>query len=129
MQRTHGLLAHNENDVGTLGSLPSAVDGALLASWKAKLAPPQDLLLQRIIDVLPARDKGVSQITAPTRAALAATVRQFYREDMTRVRKQADMDMKWWAEQKLKRLAEARLRALSTNDILSELAKRSSKKQ
>ena len=72
---------------------------------------------------------GVSEITTPTRAALAATVRQFYREDMTRVRKQADMDMKWWAEQKPKRLAEARVRALSTSDILSELAKRSAKKQ
>jgi coproporphyrinogen III oxidase len=104
---THGLLAHNDNDIGTLGSLPSAVDGALLASWKAKLAPPQDLLLQRIIDVLPARDKGVSEITTPTRAALAATVRQYYREDMTRTRKQADMDMKWWAEQTPRRLEEA----------------------
>ena len=126
---THGLLAHSENDVGTLGSLPSAVDGALLASWKAKLKPPQDLLLQRILDALPARGEGVSKITPAVRTQLAAALRQFYREDMKRVRLQADMDMRWWAASVPKRVAEARVRSLSTSDILAELAKRSSQKK
>eukprot|EP01043_Picozoa_sp_COSAG02_P036624 COSAG02_NODE_2695_length_8214_cov_12.071842_1_plen_340_part_00 len=30
---THGILAHNQNDVGTLGSLPSRIDPDLLAAW------------------------------------------------------------------------------------------------
>jgi coproporphyrinogen III oxidase len=30
---THGVLAHNQNDVGTLGSLPSRIDPELLAAW------------------------------------------------------------------------------------------------
>ena len=38
---THGLLAHSENDVGTLGSLPTVVDRQLLQSWMEKVSPPQ----------------------------------------------------------------------------------------
>ncbi len=52
---THGLLAHNQNDVGTLGSLPRFVDRALLERWAEtiELPPPQDMLLQEVISVLP----------------------------------------------------------------------------
>jgi coproporphyrinogen III oxidase len=32
---TSGLLVHDQNDVGILGSLPSQIDRALLASWRA----------------------------------------------------------------------------------------------
>ena len=34
---THGLLAHSDNDVGTLGSLPMRADTNLLESWCEEL--------------------------------------------------------------------------------------------
>jgi len=105
---TTGLLAHSDNDVGTLGSLPVRVDSGLLKSWKSKVEPPQDILLQRIIDVLPGSGKGVSEIDTETRRALANVVRAYYKEDMQRVHNQASMDMKWWASLTEKRLAAAK---------------------
>ncbi len=37
---THGILAHDQNDVGTLGSLPSRIDPDLLAAWgRCEVAP------------------------------------------------------------------------------------------
>lgn len=105
---TTGLLAHSDNDVGTLGSLPVRVDSGLLKSWKSKVEPPQDILLQRIIDVLPGSGEGVSEIDTETRRALANVVREYYKEDMQRVHNQASMDMKWWASLTEKRLAAAK---------------------
>mmetsp|Transcript_120218 Transcript_120218/g.340668 ORF Transcript_120218/g.340668 Transcript_120218/m.340668 type:complete len:414 (-) Transcript_120218:225-1466(-) len=106
---TTGLLAHNDNDVGTLGSIPNRVDRVLLESWMAKVTPPQDILLRRIIDAIPGVDGGhVSEISEGTRQAFADAVRQYYREDMSRVKLQGDMDMAWWASRTEKRLAEAR---------------------
>jgi len=49
---THGLLAHDENDVGTLGSLPNHVDRALLQSWLPNVPAPQDELLKQVIAIL-----------------------------------------------------------------------------
>ena len=57
---THGLLAHSQNDVGTLASLPSAIDRPLLASWLRRLEDdpassykPQDKLVHAILQQLP----------------------------------------------------------------------------
>lgn len=58
---TSGLLIHDQNDVGIMGSLPSRVDLNLLRSWKSKLTPPQDELLQAIIDVFPAEDYEINE--------------------------------------------------------------------
>lgn len=102
---TNGLLAHSDNDVGTLGSLPSAVDSGLLTSWLKKLNTPQDILLKRIIDVLPGHGTGISEINDDTRQALANVVRGFYLQDKRLVSMQAEMDMKWWASLTAKRLS------------------------
>ena len=67
------LLVHNQNDVGTLGSLPSHVDRSQLASWRHKLPPPQDQLLAQLVDVLP--DLTPSPVTTEVKRALAQTVR------------------------------------------------------
>ena len=82
-----GLLVHDQNDVGILGSLPQQVSRAQLRAW-VKLQPqPQDELLTRLIDALP-RDQSaddlqlkaeVATLTPAVRAHLAEIVRQHYR--------------------------------------------------
>lgn len=74
---TSGLLIHDQNDVGILGSLPSHVDRKRLASWRDRLPPPQDRLLTRLIAALP--DADPAPIDDATKRALAATVRAHYR--------------------------------------------------
>ncbi len=74
---TSGLLIHDQNDVGILGSLPAYVDRELLLSWKAKLPAPQDSLLQRIIEVLP--DSSPSPVDEDVKLDLARVVREHYR--------------------------------------------------
>ena len=77
---TSGLLVHDQNDVGILGSLPSHVDRALLASWESRVSPPQDALVRALVDAIPAPHGGApSPIEPATKRALAAAVRQFYR--------------------------------------------------
>ncbi len=73
---TSGLLVHDQNDVGILGSLPSHIDRALLASWRARVTPPVELLVDRLLDALP--DGDVVHIDDDTKRALAAAVRAFY---------------------------------------------------
>lgn len=51
---TSGLLVHDQNDLGILGSLPAFVDRALLASWEARVPQPQDELVRAIADIVPA---------------------------------------------------------------------------
>ncbi len=73
---TTGLLVHNQNDVGIMGSLPAHVDVELLQSWVAKMQPPQDKLLQALIHVLPLGSPCL--IDEKVKAKLAAVVRQHY---------------------------------------------------
>lgn len=71
---TSGLLIHDQNDVGILGSLPSHIDKALLQSWVGKLSGVQNDLLKNIIEVLPD-----SEIGEESKKALAGVVRNHYR--------------------------------------------------
>ncbi len=73
---TSGLLIHNQNDVGIMGSLPEKVDKHLLSSWVAKLPAPQDALLKGIIAALP--EQQVCIIDEKTKIALAEVVRKHY---------------------------------------------------
>jgi coproporphyrinogen III oxidase len=73
---TSGLLVHNQNDVGTLGSLPPKIDKNLLASWRPRMPPPQDKLLDRILAALPTI--GTCTIDDPTKQKLANAVRIHY---------------------------------------------------
>lgn len=93
---TAGLMAHTENDVGTLASLPNDINASLLASWMARVQAPHDELLRRILAVLPA-SSGTCHVSDETRQALATTVRNYYLEDKSRTEHQADMDLEWWA--------------------------------
>lgn len=74
---TSGLLVHDQNDVGILGSLPSHVDRDLLAAWARKVEPPRDALVDAIVAALP--DGAPSPVDAATKQALAGVVRAFYR--------------------------------------------------
>jgi coproporphyrinogen III oxidase len=74
---TSGLLVHDQNDLGIMGSLPANVDKDLLFSWKEKLKSPQNQLLQNILDVL--SDDLPCKIDDETKIALAKVVRQHYK--------------------------------------------------
>lgn len=73
---TSGLLVHNQNDVGIMGSLPAQIDKTLLSSWKNSVLTPQDQLIQGILDVLP--DDSPCVINGGVKRALADVVRQHY---------------------------------------------------
>lgn len=88
---TSGLLVHDQNDVGILGSLPAFVDRALLASWQERLPPPQDELLRAIVDVLP--DEHPCPVTNESRSALAQVVRTHYRAHPEALSMQASGDV------------------------------------
>ncbi len=75
---TSGILVHNENDVGILGSLPSHVDRNLLQSWLPKLPSLQQKLLEEIISVLP---EGVTEVTDNVKMQIAALSREFYKRN------------------------------------------------
>jgi coproporphyrinogen III oxidase len=74
---TAGLLVHDDNDEGTLGSLPPRVDKNLLSSWMSRMQEPQDLLLKRIIDSMPSQ--GVVEVDEGFKKKLAEVIRSFYK--------------------------------------------------
>jgi len=82
---TSGLLVHNENDVGILGSIPSHVNKELLLSWKNKMPEGQEELLQVIVDCL---DESGS-VEEKQKAALAQAVRSFYQKNPEALKMQA----------------------------------------
>jgi coproporphyrinogen III oxidase len=75
---TSGLLVHDQNDVGIMGSLPSHVDRDLLASWKEKIDPQQQPLVQGLLDALP--EGNTVAVTDAVKSKLAGTVRDYYRQ-------------------------------------------------
>ncbi len=74
---TTGLLVHNQNDVGILGSLPPRIDKNLLASWRSRMVEPQDRLLDKLIAALP--HQGICTIDSEIKQKLAAAVRAHYK--------------------------------------------------
>lgn len=74
---TSGLLIHDQNDVGIMGSLPSHVSTSLLQSWVGKLNGVQNDLLQVIVDTLGEGDKVL--VDEKMKSALANVVRQHYK--------------------------------------------------
>jgi len=86
---TSGLLVHNENDVGILGSIPSHVNKELLLSWKAKMPSGQEELLEVIAACL---DESGS-VEEEQKAALAQAVREFYMKNPEALKMQASGDV------------------------------------
>lgn len=75
---TTGLMVHNQNDVGILGSLPPRIDKNLLASWQSRMPEPQDRLLGKLLTALP--NAGVCSIDEAAKQKLAEAVRAHYRQ-------------------------------------------------
>lgn len=75
---TTGLLVHDQNDVGILGSLPPRIDKNLLASWRSRMMEPQDRLLEKLLAALP--HEGVCTIDDNAKLKLAEAVRTHYRQ-------------------------------------------------
>ena len=80
---TSGLLVHDQNDVGILGSLPTAVDRELIRSWKPNMPAPQDELLDALLACLsnpdPTDDRRYG-IDESVKKALADAVRKHYKQ-------------------------------------------------
>jgi len=74
---TSGLLVHDQNDVGILGSLPARVDKELLHAWISRMHAPQDDLLRALIAVLP--EGSPCLIDEAVKVKLARVVRTHYR--------------------------------------------------
>jgi len=72
---TSGLLVHDQNDLGIMGSLPAWVDRALLASWVTRVPEVQRALVDALVAALPAD----GHVTDVARRALAQAVRAHYR--------------------------------------------------
>ncbi len=88
---TSGLLVHDQNDVGILGSLPSHVDGELLASWIERVPAPQAGLLRALVEVI---GKAPSvEIDEAKKRALATAVRAHYQRNPEALALQASGDV------------------------------------
>lgn len=74
-----GLLVHQDNDMGILGSLPSKIDRDLLESWITRHPEPQRLLIQKILSHL--EGSPVALIGASQKRKLAEELRSFYRDN------------------------------------------------
>lgn len=76
---TSGLLVHNENDIGILGSLPSHVDRRLLEKWvkEASLPKLQAQLVEILVRQMP--ETPIVEVTDDLKSRLAEAARGFYR--------------------------------------------------
>ena len=75
---TSGLLSHDQNDVGIMGSIPSHINRTLLESWKALMPEPQDELVQALLNVLP--QEVPTPVDSEIKKALANAVRAHYKK-------------------------------------------------
>ena len=73
---TTGLLIHDQNDIGILGSLPPRIDKNLLSSWRSRMVEPQTRLLDRLLAALP--NQGICTIDESIKQKLATAVRSHY---------------------------------------------------
>jgi coproporphyrinogen III oxidase len=75
---TSGLLVHDQNDIGIMGSIPSHVNRELLASWVGLMSKPQDALVEALLEVLP--DEMPTPVREDTKKKLANAVRAHYKK-------------------------------------------------
>lgn len=87
---TSGLLVHDQNDIGILGSLPAYIDRELLQSWRAQLPHPQEYLLDALLDALP--EISPCPVDEASKARLAQAVRQHYTAHPQALKLQASAD-------------------------------------
>ena len=75
---TSGLLVHDQNDVGIMGSIPSHINKPLLYSWLEKMPKPQDELLLGLLDALPEGQRVL--VDESVKKRLANAVRVHYKK-------------------------------------------------
>ncbi len=88
---TSGLLVHNQNDIGILGSIPRYVSKSLLASWKVQVQAPQDKLVDALLVALGEGDKVL--VDEAVKQRLADAVREHYKEHPEALSMQASGDI------------------------------------
>lgn len=71
-----GLLAHSDNDLGIMGSLPRRVRRSLLTAWMERMPEPMQGLLASILGVLP--QEAIITVDNPIKQKLADCVRSFH---------------------------------------------------
>jgi len=82
---TSGLLIHNQNDIGIMGSLPAYIDRELLRSWAQRVEFPQDQLVNALVNAINVDGK----IDAPTKVKLAEVIRSHYKTHPEALKMQA----------------------------------------
>ena len=75
---TSGLLVHEQNDIGIMGSIPSHINRELLASWVEKMPKPQDELVTALLEALP--KEMPTPVEEETKKKLANAVREHYKK-------------------------------------------------
>lgn len=88
---TSGLLVHNQNDVGIMGSIPKRINRKLLSSWVAKMPKPQDKLVNAILNAMP--NQSVVEINDQVKQNFANAVRQHYQDHPEALKMQAKGDI------------------------------------
>ncbi len=73
---TSGLMIHNQNDVGIMGSLPTFINRKLLESWSNKVESPQGELVENLAKEINAQ----GLIDEKTKEKLAQVVREHYKK-------------------------------------------------
>lgn len=84
---TSGLLAHDQNDLGIMGSLPSLVDRRLLAKLKGLVEGKQRDLVGALLGALP--DGDVVEVGDEVKLRLAKAMRDFYKSNPAALELQA----------------------------------------
>lgn len=74
---TSGLLVHDQNDVGILGSLPAVVDAKLLRSWASRGPDLQAPLVHGLADALGGTSEAA--VDEARKRAMAKVVREHYK--------------------------------------------------
>jgi len=75
---TSGLLIHEQNDIGIMGSLPSHINRELLASWVELMPKPQDELVKALVNAM--TDDRLVFVDEKLKKELANRVREHYRK-------------------------------------------------
>ncbi len=88
---TSGLLVHDQNDLGIMGSLPARVNRDLLASWQGRMIAPQDELVSKLGQCL--RDESPSAVDDEVKCSLAQIVRKHYQKNPEALSMQASGDV------------------------------------
>jgi len=75
---TSGLLVHDQNDVGIMGSIPSHVNRDILETWQELMPKPQDDLVAALLKALP--KENPTPVDEKTKVKLAKAVRKHYKK-------------------------------------------------